>query len=106
MPLLRIQRYKASAVPGVVDSFVTGPSYDANNEDVVLELDPALFPSTGEYAVFVATLGPIDNVLSPVGPTATWIGGTHPSGYTLSAPFVGARTVGVGVYDCILVTVS
>lgn len=104
MPLLRIQRYAVSGAVVFRDYFVTGPSYDAQSQSVVLELDPTLFPSKGEYAVFYTT-GAISNTLTPVGPTATWIGGTHPSGYTLSAPYIGTRDIGGTSYNCILVTV-
>lgn len=104
MPLLRIQRYKAAG-PLFVDYFVTASSYDALNQDVVVDVDPALAPSRGEYAV-LRTTGAITNTKTPVGPTATWIGGTHPSGYTLSAPYIGVRVIGGTSYNCILVLVS
>lgn len=104
MSLLRVQRY-APLTNAVVNYFVTGSAYDALGQPIVLELDPALFPTTGSYAVF-RTTGTISNLATPVGPTATWIGGTHPLGYTVSAPFVATRVVESTPYACILVTVT
>jgi autotransporter-associated beta strand protein len=93
------------SVAAAVGSFATGPSYNANNQSVVVEIDPTLVTALGDYAIFY-TSGSISNTLTPVGPTATWIGGTHPSGYTLSAPFISLRSVGGTTYNCIVVTVS
>lgn len=104
MPLLRVQRYKAAG-GGFVTYFVTAPSYDALNQDVVAEVDPALATQRGTYAL-LRTTGTISNTKTPVGPTATWIGGSHPSGYALSAPFIGVQVINGTSYNCIFITVS
>ncbi len=99
MPLLRIQRY---AVSGPVDYFftVTG-DYDAQGVTTVLELDPALFPSAGEYAVVRAT-GSVVNWLNG---SATWISGSSPV-FSILSVSTGTRTIGGTSYDCVLVTVG
>lgn len=104
MPLLRIQRYKSATV-AFVTYFVTAPSYDAAGQDVAVDIDPGLVSVQGEYAV-LRTVGTL-STKTPVGPTATWIGGgPHPLGYTLSAPYIGVRVIGGTSYNCILVLVS
>jgi hypothetical protein len=101
MPLLRIQRYAVSG-PAFIDYFVTVTGiYDAQGVTTVLELDPALFPSAGEYAVVRAT-GSIVNWLNG---SATWIG-THPSGYSILGVSTGTRNIGGTDYECVLVTVG
>ncbi len=102
MPLLRIQRYAVSS-PAFIDYFVTVTGdYDAGSATTVLELDPALFPSAGEYAVVRAT----GSVVYWVGGSATWIGGTHPSGYSILGVSTGTRNIIGTDYACVLVTVG
>ncbi len=100
MPLLRIQRYAVSG-PAFIDYFftVTG-DYDASSATTVLELDPSLFPSAGEYAVVRAT----GSILNWVGGTVSWIGGTPP--FPTTTVSIGTRTIGGTAYDCVLVTVG
>ena len=105
MPLLRIQRYKTSSGVTVNDYFLTVGSYDANNEPVAFSLDPSLFTSLGNYAV-LRTTGAISYLDSPIGPTATWTGGSHPSGWSLSAPQLGTSVIGGTSYNVLYVTVS
>jgi hypothetical protein len=104
MPLLRIQRYKTVASDTVTDYFLTVGSYDANNEPVVCQLNPALFTSLGDYAV-IRTTGEISNLASPIGPPATWTS-AHPLGYSVSAPLLGNAIIGGTPYNVIYVTVS
>jgi hypothetical protein len=100
MPLLRIQRYAVSG-PAFIDYFVTVTGdYDASSATTVLELDPSLFPSAGEYAVVRAT----GSVVNWIGGSATWIGGTPP--FPTTTVSIGTRTIGGTVYDCVLVTVG
>lgn len=101
MPLLRYQRYATSGTV-VVDYFytVTG-DYDAVSATTVIELDPSLVPSVGEYAVVRAT----GSVLNWVGGTASWIN-PHPSGYTITGVSTGSRVIGGTTYACVLVTVG
>jgi len=101
MPLLRIQRYKALGLT-ITDYFITEASYDAGGQALVLQLDPSLFPTTGNYAV-IRTTGAISNLASPIGPTATW---TSADARTLSAPLQGTATIGGTSYYVIYVTVS
>ena len=103
MPLNRLNRYSLYNV--FVDYFITAASYDANNQPVVLELDPSLFTVLGEYAI-VRTLGTISNTQTPLGPTAVWVGGSHPDGYALTAPYTGIRSINSVDYNCILIKVS
>ena len=101
MPLLRIQRYAVSG-PAFIDYFVTVTGdYDAGSATTVLELDPALFPSAGEYAVVRAT----GSILNWVGGTATWISGSSPV-FSILSVTIGTRTIGGTPYDCVLVTVG
>ena len=102
MPLLRIQRYKTTGL-SVVDYFITEGSYDADNDSIVLQLDPSLFPSLGNYAI-IRTTGLISNLASPIG-TSSWTS-AHPSGWTLSAPKLGASIINNVSYNIIYVTVS
>jgi hypothetical protein len=102
MPLLRIQRYKTTGIP-LVDYFLTEGSYDAGGESLQLQLDPALFPSLGNYAI-IRTTGAISNLASPIG-TAAWTS-THPSGWSVSAPLPGTADIGGTPYNVIYVTVS
>jgi hypothetical protein len=105
MPLLRIQRYKSqSGVVVVNDYFITEGSYDADNDSIVLELDPSLFPSLGNYAI-IRTTGLISHLATPIGPTATWTS-AHPSGWSVSAPLFGNANIGGTPYNVIYVTVS
>jgi len=104
MPLLRIQRYKTSSGVTVNDYFLTVGSYDANNEPVAFSLDPSLFMSLGNYAV-LRTTGAISNLDSPIG-TASWTGGSHPSGWSVSAPKLGTSVIGGTPYNVLYVTVS
>jgi hypothetical protein len=101
MPLLRIQRYKTTGL-AITDYFITEGSYDAGGQSLVLQLDPSLFPSLGNYAI-IRTTGAISNLASPIGPTATW---TSADSRTLSAPLQGAATIGGTSYNIIYVTVS
>jgi len=101
MPLLRIQRYKVSSIT-VVDYFITEGSYNAGNQALVLQLDPSLFPTVGNYAV-IRTTGAISNLASPIGPTATW---TSADSRTLSAPNLGTSIIDSVSYNVIYVTVS
>jgi len=102
MPLLRIQRYKTSSGVTVNDYFITEASYDAGGQALVLQLDPSLFPTTGNYAV-IRTTGAISNLASPIGPTATW---TSADSRTLSAPLLGTAVIDSVSYNVIYVTVS
>jgi hypothetical protein len=104
MPLLRIQRYKTTGVV-LVDYFLTEGSYDAGDESIVLQLDPSLFGAVGNYAI-IRTTGAISNLATPIGPTPTWTGGSHPSGYSVSAPLPGNADIGGTQYNVIYVTVS
>jgi len=106
MPLLRIQRYRsASGVPIVEDGyFVTAASYDADGESIVLQLDPSLFGAVGNYAI-IRTTGTITNLATPIG-TSSWTGGSHPSGWSVSAPKFGNADIGGTPYNVIYVTVS
>lgn len=99
MPLVRVLRLQQP----LVDYFmtVTG-NYDAGSATTVIELDPSLVPSKGEYAVVRAT----GSVVNWVGGTATWIGGSHPSGYTITGVSTGSRVIGGTTYSCVLVTVG
>jgi hypothetical protein len=99
MPLLRIQRYN-STVKGY---FLTEGSYDAGNQSLVLQLDPALFPYLGNYAI-IRTTGNISGLASPIG-TSSWTS-THPSGWSVSAPLFGSAIIGGTLYNIIYVTVS
>lgn len=101
MPLLRIQRYKASGLT-ITDYFITEGSYDAGGQALVLQLDPSLFPTVGNYAI-LRTTGSISNLASPIGPTATW---TSADARTLSAPKLGVSTIDSVLYNVIYVTVS
>lgn len=103
MPLLRIQRYKTSTIT-VVDYFITEGSHDAGGRTLVLQLDPSLFPTTGNYAV-IRTTGDISNLATPIGPTATWTS-AHPSLYSVSAPNLGVSIIDSVSYNVIYVTVS
>lgn len=102
MPLLRIQRYKTSAGVTVQDYFITEGSYDAGGQSLVLQLDPSLFPSLGNYAV-LRTTGTISNLASPIGPTATW---TSADSRTLSAPMLSTAVIDSVLYNVLYVTVS
>lgn len=102
MPLLRIQRYKTSSGVTVTDYFITEASYDAGGQALVLQLDPSLFPTVGNYAV-IRTTGEISNLASPIGPTATW---TSADSRTLSAPNLGTSIIDSVLYNVIYVTVS
>ena len=102
MPLLRIQRYKTSSGVTITDYFITEGSYDAGGQALVLQLDPSLFPTTGNYAV-IRTTGAISNLASPIGPTATW---TSADSRTLSAPLLGTAVIDSVSYNVIYVTVS
>jgi hypothetical protein len=104
MPLLRIQRYKTSSGVTVTDYFITEASYDAGGESLTLQLDPSLFPTVGNYAV-IRTTGEISNLASPIG-TSSWTTGTHPSGYSVSAPKFGVSVIDSVSYNVIYVTVS
>ncbi len=100
MPLLRIQRYAVSA-PAFIDYFITVTgNYDADSATTLLDLDPSLFPSAGEYAVVRAT----GSIVNWVGGTVSWIGGTPP--FPTTTVSTGTRTIGGTVYDCVLVTVG
>lgn len=101
MPLLRIQRYKASGIT-ITDYFVTVASYDAGSQPVAVQLDPSLFPTVGNYAI-LRTTGAISNLASPVGPTATW---TSADSRTLSVPKVGTSVIDSVQYNVLYVTVS
>jgi hypothetical protein len=101
MPLLRIQRYKASGIT-ITDYFVTVGSYDAGSQPVAVQLDPSLFPTVGNYAI-LRTTGAISNLASPVGPTATW---TSANARTLSVPKVGTSVIDSVQYNVLYVTVS
>jgi hypothetical protein len=101
MPLLRIQRYKTTGL-AITDYFITEGSYDAGGQSLVLQLDPSLFPSLGNYAI-IRTTGAISNLASPIGPTATW---TSADSRTLSAPLQGTATIDGTLYNIIYVTVS
>ena len=102
MPLLKIQRYKTTGIP-LVDYFLTEGSYDAGNQSLVLQLDPARFPSLGNYAI-IRTTGLISNLASPaIGPTPTW---TTTDSRTISAPKLGNAIIGGTQYSIIYVTVS
>ena len=103
MPLLRIQRYKVSSIT-VVDYFITEGSHNAGERTLVLELNPSLFPTTGNYAI-IRTTGTISSLASPIGPTATWTT-AHPSSYLLSVPKLGVSIIDSVSYDVIYVTVS
>lgn len=103
MPLLRIQRYALNGIQ-VVDYFITEGSYDAGGQSIVLQLNPSLFPTTGKYAV-IRTTGSISGLASPVG-TSTWIGGSHPSGYSVSAPEKDISIMSGTQYNVLYVTVS
>jgi hypothetical protein len=103
MPLLRIQRYKTTGL-SVVDHFVTAASYDADNDSIVLQLDPSLFGAVGNYAV-IRTTGLISNLASPIGPIPTWTS-AHPLGYSVSAPLPGNAVIDGTPYNVIYVTVS
>ena len=102
MPLLRIQRYKTSAGVIVEDYFLTEGSYDAGGQSLVLQLDPSLFPSLGNYAV-LRTTGTISNLAYPIGPTATW---TSADSRTLSAPMLSTAVIDSVPYNVLYVTVS
>lgn len=102
MPLLRIQRYKTTGL-AITDYFLTEGSYDAGGQSLVLQLDPSLFPSLGDYAI-IRTTGALSNLATPVG-TSSWTS-THPSGWLVSAPQVGISTIGGTLYNVIYVTVS
>lgn len=104
MPLLRIQRYKTSSGFTITDYFITEGSYDAGGQALVLQLDPSLFPTVGNYAV-IRTTGGISGLASPIGPTATWTT-AHPSGYSVSAPILGNAVIDGTSYNIIYVTVS
>jgi hypothetical protein len=104
MPLLRIQRYKTSSGVTVTDYFITAASYDADDESIVLQLDPSLFGAVGNYAV-IRTTGEISNLATPIG-TSSWTTGTHPSGYSVSAPLKGTAVIDSVLYNVIYVTVS
>lgn len=101
MPLLRIQRYKASGVT-ITDYFVTVGSYDAGSQPVAVQLDPSLFLTVGNYAI-LRTTGSISNLASPIGPTATW---TSADSRTLSAPKLGTSVIDSVQYNVLYVTVS
>jgi hypothetical protein len=101
MPLLRIQRYKTTGL-AITDYFITEGSYDAGGQSLVLQLDPSLFPSLGNYAI-IRTTGAISNLASPIGPTATW---TSADSRTLSAPLQKTATIDGTLYNIIYVTVS
>jgi hypothetical protein len=101
MPLLRIQRYKTTGVV-LVDYFITEGSYNAGEQAIVLELDPSLFPSLGNYAI-IRTTGGISGLATPIGPTATW---TSADSRTLSAPQLGTSVIGGTSYNVLYVTVS
>jgi hypothetical protein len=104
MPLLRIQRYKTSSGVTVTDYFITEASYDAGGQALVLQLDPSLFPTVGNYAV-IRTTGEISTLASPIGPTPTWTS-AHPLGYSVSAPLKGTSIIDSVSYNVIYVTVS
>ena len=100
MPLLRIQRYAVSG-PAFIDYFVTVTGdYDASSVTTVLELDPSLFPSAGEYAVVRAT----GSVVNWVGGSVSWIGGTPP--FPTTTVSTGTRNIIGTDYACVLVTVG
>ena len=102
MPLLRYQRYATSG-PVVVDYFLTVTGdYDAGSSTTILELDPSLFPTVGEYAVVRAT-GSVQNWVNG---TASWIGGSHSSGYIITGVSTGSRVIDGTTYACVLVTVG
>lgn len=101
MPLLRIQRYKASGLT-ITDYFVTVGSYDAGSQPVAVQLDPSLFPTVGNYAI-LRTTGSISNLATPIGPTATW---TSADSRTLSAPKLGVSIIDGTQYNVLYVTVS
>jgi hypothetical protein len=103
MPLLRIQRYKTTGVV-LVDYFLTEGSYDVGNQSLVLQLDPSLFPTVGNYAI-IRTTGLISNLASPAIGTSSWTS-THPSGWSVSAPKFGNADIGGTQYNIIYVTVS
>ena len=103
MPLLRIQRYKTTGLT-ITDYFITEGSYDAGGQSLVLQLDPSLFPTLGDYAI-IRTTGAISNLASPIGPTASWTS-AHPSGWSVSGPKLGITTIGGTAYNVIYVTVS
>lgn len=103
MPLLRIQRYKTSSGVTITDYFITEASYDAGGQALVLQLDPSLFPTTGNYAV-IRTTGAISNLATPIG-TSSWTS-AHPSGYSVSAPLKGTAVIDSVSYNVIYVTVS
>jgi hypothetical protein len=88
------------------DYFITEESsYDAGGQSIVLQLNPTLFPSLGKYAI-LRTTGSISSLADPIGPTATWTGGSHPSGWSVSAPTLGVEIFDGVPYSCLLVTVS
>jgi hypothetical protein len=98
MPLLRIQRYAYT----LVDYFLTVTGdYDAGSATTVLELDPSLFPSVGEYAVVRAT----GSVVNWIGGSATWISGSSPV-FSILSVSTGTRNIGGTDYACVLVTVG
>jgi hypothetical protein len=103
MPLLRIQRYRSATGIPLVDYFITEGSYNAGDESLVLQLNPILFPSLGNYAV-IRTTGLISNLAPSIG-TASWTS-THPSGWSVSAPLLGNADIGGTQYNVIYVTVS
>lgn len=103
MPLLRIQRYALSGTQ-VVDYFITEGSFDAGGQSVFFQLNPSLFPTIGKYAI-IRTTGSISNLATPVG-TAAWVGGSHPSGYSVSAPEKDVSTMSGTQYNVLYVTVS
>ena len=102
MPLLRIQRYKTSGVT-ITDYFVTVGSYDAGSQPVAVQLDPSLFPTTGNYAI-LRTTGTISNLATPIG-TSSWTS-THPSGWSVSVPTLGTSIIDSVQYNVLYVTVS
>jgi len=101
MPLLRIQRYRPTGI-ALVDYFITEGSYNAGSQSLVLQLDPTLFPSLGNYAI-IRTTGAISGLASPIGPTPTW---TSADSRTISAPLLGVGQMSGTLYSIIYVTVS
>ena len=102
MPLLRIQRYKLSGLT-ITDYFITEGSYNAGGQAVAFQLDPSLFPTTGNYAI-IRTTGAISNLATPIG-TSSWTS-THPSGWSVGAPQLGTSIIDGTSYNVLYVTVS
>jgi hypothetical protein len=89
----------------IEDYFVTAASYDADGESIALQLDPSLFGAVGNYAI-IRTTGLISNLASPAIGTSSWTGGSHPSGWSVSAPKFGNADIDGVTYNVLFVTVS